>query len=86
MSLSSRRDAGRKLAAALAEYKGQEPVVLALPRGGVPVAAEVAAELDAPMDLILVRKIGVPYQPSSPWARSSTVAIRLSCATKTSFR
>ena len=37
--------------------------MLALPRGGVPVAAEVAATLDAPLDLILVRKIGVPYQP-----------------------
>jgi putative phosphoribosyl transferase len=54
-----RTDAGRKLAAALAQYKDQQPVVLALPRGGVPVAAEVAA----PLDLILVRKIGVPIQP-----------------------
>ena len=44
-------------------YKDQQPVVLALPRGGVPVAAEVAAALNAPLDLILVRKIGVPFQP-----------------------
>jgi putative phosphoribosyl transferase len=58
-----RSDAGRKLAAALAEYQDQEPVVLALPRGGVPVAAEVAAALDAPLDLVLVRKVGVPFQP-----------------------
>jgi predicted phosphoribosyltransferase len=58
-----RSDAGRKLAAALAAYEGQEPVILALPRGGVPVAAEVATALDAPLDLILVRKIGVPFQP-----------------------
>jgi predicted phosphoribosyltransferase len=58
-----RSDAGRQLAKALTAYKGQRPIVLALPRGGVPVAAEVAAMLDAPLDLILVRKIGAPYQP-----------------------
>jgi predicted phosphoribosyltransferase len=58
-----RSDAGRKLAIALAGYKEQQPVILALPRGGVPVASEVAAVLDAPLDLILVRKIGVPFQP-----------------------
>lgn len=58
-----RTDAGRRLAAALSAYAGREPVVLALPRGGVPVAAEVAASLHAPLDLVLVRKIGVPDQP-----------------------
>jgi predicted phosphoribosyltransferase len=63
MPFKDRADAGRKLAVALAGYKDQQPVVLALPRGGVPVAAEVAAALNAPLDLILVRKIGVPYQP-----------------------
>jgi putative phosphoribosyl transferase len=63
MSFRDRSDAGRKLAKALASYKDQEPVILALPRGGVPVAAEVAAVLNAPLDLILVRKIGVPVQP-----------------------
>ena len=63
MPFVDRTEAGRKLAKALARYKDQRPVVLALPRGGVPVAAEVAAALDAPLDLILVRKIGVPYQP-----------------------
>jgi putative phosphoribosyl transferase len=63
MSFKDRSDAGRKLALALAAYKNQQPVVLALPRGGVSVAAEVAAALNAPLDLILVRKIGVPYQP-----------------------
>jgi putative phosphoribosyl transferase len=60
---SNRQDAGQKLAARLAVYKNQKPAVLALPRGGVPVAAEIAAKLDAPLDLILVRKIGVPFQP-----------------------
>ena len=59
----NRADAGRRLAAALVQYKEQQPVILALPRGGVPVAAEVATALSAPLDLILVRKIGVPYQP-----------------------
>jgi putative phosphoribosyl transferase len=63
MPFKDRSDAGRKLAKALAGYKNRQPVVLALPRGGVPVAAEVCAALKAPLDLILVRKIGVPFQP-----------------------
>jgi putative phosphoribosyl transferase len=63
MAFTDRTDAGRKLAQALLTYKDQETVILALLRGGVPVAAEVAAALDAPLDLILVRKIGVPMQP-----------------------
>jgi putative phosphoribosyl transferase len=63
MDFRDRADAGHRLANALAKYKGRDAVVLALPRGGVPVAAEVAATLDAPLDLILVRKIGVPFQP-----------------------
>ncbi len=63
MGFKNRLEAGRKLARALASYKEQHPVILALPRGGVPVAAEIAAALDAPLDLILVRKIGVPIQP-----------------------
>jgi predicted phosphoribosyltransferase len=63
MSFKDRLDAGGRLAAALAHYRDRQPVVLALPRGGVPVAAEVAAALNAPLDLILVRKIGVPSQP-----------------------
>jgi putative phosphoribosyl transferase len=63
MPFMNRSEAGRKLADALSRYRDQEPVLLALPRGGVPVAAEIAAALDAPLDLILVRKIGVPLQP-----------------------
>jgi predicted phosphoribosyltransferase len=63
MVFVNRSDAGRRLAQALAPYRDRGPVVLALPRGGVPVAAEVAAALHAPLDLVLVRKIGVPAQP-----------------------
>lgn len=56
-----RADAGRQLAAGLAEYAGQENViVLALPRGGVPIAFEVAASLNVPLDVYVVRKLGVP--------------------------
>ncbi|WP_366656915.1 phosphoribosyltransferase family protein [Fodinicurvata sp. EGI_FJ10296] len=58
-----RDDAGRQLAEALARYSGQDAVILALPRGGVPVAARVAEALAAPLDLVLVRKIGLPAQP-----------------------
>jgi predicted phosphoribosyltransferase len=63
MLFRDRADAGQKLAKALHRYKSRHPIILALPRGGVPVAAEVAKSLEAPLDLILVRKIGVPIQP-----------------------
>ena len=63
MPFSNRTEAGRKLGEALAFYKEQHPVILALPRGGAPVAAEIATALEAPLDLVLVRKIGVPFQP-----------------------
>jgi putative phosphoribosyl transferase len=59
----NRCEAGRMLGARLAGLRLANPVVLALPRGGVPVALEVARALDAPLDLLLVRKIGVPWQP-----------------------
>lgn len=58
-----RRHAGRELAAELARRGYPDPVVLALPRGGVPVADEIARRLAAPLDVVLVRKIGAPGQP-----------------------
>jgi len=63
MPFRDRDDAGRRLAEALLAHAGEPAVVYALPRGGVPVAAHVAERLHAPLDLVLVRKIGVPYQP-----------------------
>lgn len=59
----NRRDAGRRLAARLEHLRSEHPIVLGLPRGGVPVAAEVARALGAPLDVIVVRKLGVPFQP-----------------------
>jgi len=61
MSFHDRAEAGRRLAKALMRYKDMEAVVLALPRGGAPVAAVIATALHAPLDLVLVRKIGVPF-------------------------
>ena len=55
-----RRDAGRRLAEALSEYGVVDPIVLALPRGGVPVAYEVAIRMDAPMEVLVARKVGAP--------------------------
>lgn len=60
---ADRDDAGRHLAEALRGYRDSHPVVLGLPRGGVPVAYPVAIALDAPLDVLVVRKLGLPYQP-----------------------
>jgi putative phosphoribosyl transferase len=63
MTFADRRDAGRRLAARLAHLKDRRPVILALPRGGVAIGSEIAEALEAPLDIVLVRKIGVPWQP-----------------------
>ncbi|HTK67014.1 MAG TPA: phosphoribosyltransferase family protein [Pseudonocardia sp.] len=63
MPFVDRYEAGRRLAERLPHLRGEDVVVLGLPRGGVPVASEVARAIGAPMDVIVVRKLGVPYQP-----------------------
>jgi putative phosphoribosyl transferase len=63
MVFVDRDDAGRRLAARLGHLRGEAVVVLGLPRGGVPVAFQVARALGAPLDVIVVRKLGVPFQP-----------------------
>lgn len=63
MNFYDRRHAGRLLAEKLKMYKIENPLIFALPRGGVPVAAEVALALEAPLDILAVRKIGAPFQP-----------------------
>jgi len=61
--LPDRRAAGKLLAERLGQYREERPVVLALPRGGVPVGFEIATQLHAPLDVLIVRKIGAPGNP-----------------------
>ncbi len=63
MRYRDRTDAGRQLASAVVALHPERPVVLGLPRGGVPVAAEVARALGAPLDVLNVRKLGAPWNP-----------------------
>ncbi|WP_137875351.1 phosphoribosyltransferase family protein [Rhodococcus sp. Q] len=63
MLYATRAEAGRELAASLTHLRDTEPLVLGLPRGGVPVAAEVARALGGDLDVIVVRKLGLPWQP-----------------------
>lgn len=63
MQFDDRRQAGQRLATELERLAGERPVVLALPRGGVPVGHEVARALGAPFDVLIVRKLGAPFQP-----------------------
>jgi putative phosphoribosyl transferase len=60
---ADREDAGRQLAELLSGYANDRPVIVALPRGGVAVAAQVAERLGAPLDVMVVRKLGCPWQP-----------------------
>ncbi len=59
----NRSDAGRQLAEKLKNYQAEEPIILALPRGGVPVGYEVSQALKAPLDIFIVRKVGPPWNP-----------------------
>jgi predicted phosphoribosyltransferase len=63
MMFQDRRDAGERLAGALREYRGRAPVVLAIPRGGVVVGYEIARGLDAPLDVVVPRKLRAPHNP-----------------------
>jgi putative phosphoribosyl transferase len=73
-----RTDAGRALARSIEYLRGSDVVVLGLPRGGVPVAFEVARALEAPLDVIVVRKLGVPYQPELAMGAIGEGGIRVS--------
>jgi putative phosphoribosyl transferase len=76
--LHDRREAGSVLAARLAAYAGRsDAIVLALPRGGVPVAEVVAHELKLPLDVFVVRKLGVPHQPEFAFGAIATGGIRV---------
>ena len=78
MRFHDRQDAGRKLAGKLSAYAGDPDVlVLALPRGGVPVAYEIALALHAPLDIFLVRKLGVPGQVELAMGAIATGGVRI---------
>ncbi len=63
MKFKNRREAGRLLAERLGVYKGKDVIVLAIPMGGVPVAYEIALEMRAPLDVVMAKKIGAPFNP-----------------------
>ncbi|MGH9134425.1 MAG: phosphoribosyltransferase [Ilumatobacteraceae bacterium] len=77
MRFTDRRDAGRRLAGLLQHLVGDDVAVLGLPRGGVPVAFEVADALSAPLDVIVVRKLGAPYQPELAMGAIGEGGVRL---------
>ena len=80
---ADRRDAGRRLAAMLDRFRDADPVVVGIPRGGVPVAAEAARELRAPLDVVLVRKVGAPGSGAPPYREldpgGTALALHLTC-------
>src|SRR5207253_3565767 len=78
MLFRNRREAGRKLAAKLMAYANRtDVIVLALPRGGVPIGFEVAQALQAPLDIFLVRKLGVPGQPELAMGAIASGGVRV---------
>ena len=86
MMFQDRQQAGRKLAEELLKLKLVRPVVLALPRGGVPVAAEIADALNAPLDLVIVRKVGAPGNPELAVAAQKCRASRRPCTWSAPFQ
>jgi putative phosphoribosyl transferase len=74
---SDRADAGRQLASRLDSLRGRDVVVLGLPRSGVPVAFEVAEVLHAPLDVLLVRKLGVPFRPELAFGAIGAGGVRV---------
>jgi putative phosphoribosyl transferase len=75
---ANRRDAGRELASRLQHYRGVNgAIVLALPRGGVPVAFEIAQAIDAPLDIFVVRKLGMPGHPEYAIGAIATGGVRV---------
>jgi predicted phosphoribosyltransferase len=74
-----RPEAGRRLAALLEHRRDERPVVLGIPRGGVPVAAEVARALDAPLDVVVVRKLGAPHNPEYAIGALAEGGVRVLC-------
>lgn len=74
---ADRRDAGRRLAVLLERFRAEDPVVLGMPRGGVPVAAEVALALGAPLDVVIVRKVGAPRNPEFALGAVAEEGVRL---------
>src|SRR5437762_13012501 len=75
---ANRREAGKELSAKLSGYRGrQDVVVLALPRGGVPVAFEIAEALDAPLDIFVVRKLGMPGHPEFAMGAIASGGVRV---------
>jgi putative phosphoribosyl transferase len=76
-AFADRNEAGRELATRLDSYRGSHPVVLALPRGGVPVAIPVVQALDAELDLLMVRKIGLPTHPELAMGAVAAIAGRV---------
>src|SRR3954469_10425423 len=77
MPFADRADGGRRLASLLAHLRDEHPVVLALPRGGVPVAFEVARALGAPLDIFLVRKLGAPGHPELAMGAIASGGVRV---------
>lgn len=78
LPIKDRKAAGRELAGLLVDrFRNQDVIVLALPRGGVPVAVEVAKALDAPLDVLNIRKLGVPFQPELAMGAIASGGIRV---------